>query len=145
MIRFLRFRFHAHVGKLSKVLIKRGNCYVLRRSLGGEYTVDKVSLCSFVAFQRIDVDRHVANLDPGTRDQAPKCGGNMGPWMPIEGLEHKHTLRENDGQNDDDEVATIACIKELAGRPGMFLMILYQIADDQVSVDKPLFAQRVFS
>src|SRR5258708_39966404 len=51
-IRLQLFGFHAHVAKLSKVLIKGRHWYVLSHRGGGDQTVDKVSLRSLIAVQR---------------------------------------------------------------------------------------------
>jgi hypothetical protein len=63
--------------------------------------------------------------------------------VPVKRLKHKNTLCQNDRQYHDDHVAPIAGIEQLAGCSCMFVVVLYQIADNQISVDKSLFAHRL--
>ena len=69
-IRLQLFGFHAHVAKLSKVLIKGRDWYVLSHGGGGDQTVDKVSLRSLIAAQSVQVDGYLTDLDARTGDQA---------------------------------------------------------------------------
>ncbi len=57
------FGFHAHVAKLSKVLVKGRDWYVLSHRGGGDQAVDKVNLRSLIAAQSVQVDRHLSDLD----------------------------------------------------------------------------------
>ena len=50
------FGFHAHVDKLSKVLIECGDWHVLGYGGCSDQTVDKVSLRSLIAVQSVQVD-----------------------------------------------------------------------------------------
>ncbi len=47
------FSFHAHVDKLSKVLIKRGDRHVLGHGGRSDQTVDKVALRSLIAVHSV--------------------------------------------------------------------------------------------
>ena len=142
-VRSRLFSFHAHIDKLSKVLVEGGDWHVLSDGSGGNQTVDKMSLRSLIAVQRVEVDRHFTDLDARTGDEPSKCGGNIATWMPVEGFEYKHALCQNDRQHHNYQVTTIAGIEQLASSSGMFLVVLYQIADNQVSVDESLLAHRV--
>jgi hypothetical protein len=62
--------------------------------------------------------------------------------MPTERFQDKHALRQDDRQHDDHYIAAIAGIEESTSRLGVFFMVLYQIVDDQVGVDKPSLAHR---
>ena len=137
------FRFHAHVSKLSKVLIKGGDWHVLGHGCGGDQTVDKVSLRSLIAFQPVEVDRDLTDLDARTGNQSSECGGNIGSWMPVKRLKHEYTLCQHDRQYHNDHLAPITGVEELPSRSGMSFMVLYQIANNEISVDKSLPAHRV--
>jgi hypothetical protein len=81
------------------------------------------------------VDRYLTDLDARTGDQASEGGGDSRAWVPVERLKHKHTLCQNDRQYYDYHVAPIASVKQLAGRSGVFVVVLHQIPDDQVRID----------
>src|SRR6516164_10488669 len=62
--------------------------------------------------------------------------------MPVESFQHEHALCQNHRQHDNYHVAAIAGIEEPTRRLGMLVMVLYQIANDRVGIDKPSFAHR---
>jgi hypothetical protein len=129
-IRLQLFGFQAHVAELSKVLIKSRDWYVLSHRGSSDQTVDKVSLRSLIATQRVQVDPRLIDLDARAGDQASECGGNSRTWVPVKRLKHKNTLRQNDRQHHDNQIAPIAGIEQLFGCSCMFVVVLYQIADD---------------
>ena len=135
--------FHAHVDELSKVQVKGGDWHVLCDRGGGDKAVDKVSLRSLITVQSVEMDCHLTDLDARAGDQAPERGGNVGARMPVKRFEHKHTLCQNDRQYHDDHVAPIAGIEQLASCSCMFVVVLDQIADNHISVDKSLLVHRV--
>jgi hypothetical protein len=63
--------------------------------------------------------------------------------MLIKRLEYKHALGQNNWQDHNHDVAAVTGIEQPTGGLGMLLMILYQIANDQISVDKPSLAHRM--
>src|SRR5580700_2419317 len=65
--------------------------------------------------------------------------------MPVKRFEHKHTLCQNNREHHDSHVTSIAGIEQLASCPGVFVMILYEIANNQIRVDKSLLPHRVSS
>src|SRR5512133_1402519 len=61
--------------------------------------------------------------------------------MPVKRLKHEYALPKDRGQQHNGHLAAIAGVEQFAGCFGMFLMILNQIADDEVGIDKlPLLA-----
>ena len=142
-IRSQLLSFDAYVDELSKVLVKGGDRHVLRDRGGCDQAVDKVSLRSLITVQSIEMDCHLTDLDARTGDQASERGGNVGARMPVKRFEHKHTLCQNNREHHDSHVTSIAGIEQFARYPGVFVMILYEIADNQIRVDKSLLAHRV--
>jgi hypothetical protein len=55
--------------------------------------------------------------------------------MLVKRLKHEHTLCQNDRQYHNFHIASIAGIKQLAGSSCMLLVVLYQIADNQIRID----------
>ena len=78
VIRLRLLSFHAHINKLSRVLIKGGDRHVLSYGGGGEETVDKLSIGPLIAIQGVERDPYLTDLDAGRRDQASQCGGDIG-------------------------------------------------------------------
>ena len=137
--------FHAHVDELSKVLVKGGDGHVLRDRGGCDKAVDKVSLRSLITVQSVEMDGHLTDLDARAGDQAPERGGNVGARMLVKRFEHKQTLCQNNGEHHDSNIAPITGIEQLASCSGVFVVILYEIADNQIRVDKSLLAHGVSS
>ena len=91
-IRLQLFGFHAHVAKLSKVLIKGRDCYVLSHCGGGDQTVDKVSLRFLIAAQSVQVDRHLTDLDARAADCKSDISADAQPQRRLRGFQRKTFL-----------------------------------------------------
>ena len=57
--------------------------------------------------------------------------------MLVERFKYEHTLRQNGWQHYNYHLATVAGFKQSASCFAMFLVVLYQIADDDIGIDKP--------
>lgn len=77
-IRLQLFGFHAHVAKLSKVLIKGRDWYVLSHRGGGEQTIDKT-----------DLDARVGNEAPNRKSDI--SAGAQPQWR-LRGFQRKTFL-----------------------------------------------------
>jgi hypothetical protein len=91
-IRLQLFSFHAHVTKLSKVLIKGRDWYVLNHCRGGDQTVDRVDLRSLIAVQSVQVDRHLTDLDARAADRKSDISADAQPQRRLRGFQRKTFL-----------------------------------------------------
>src|SRR5579862_315893 len=134
-----------HVAKFSKVLIKGRDWKILRHGGSRDQTIDKMGLRFLIAVQCVEVDCHFTDLDARTGDEARECSGDIGPSMTVKRLKYKHALGQNDWQHHNYQVASIASIKQRASCSGMLVMVLHQIANNQIRIDKSSLAHRLLS
>src|SRR5208283_1880275 len=135
--------FHANVCELLEVLIERGYRHVSGGRSRGDQAVHEMDLRFSITIQGVDVNRGSADFHTGAGDEPAEHRCDISTRALIEGFQHKHALGQNSRQHHNQHFAAIACVEQLSRSLGMLFMVLHQIADDQIGVDKPSFAHRV--
>src|SRR5580700_4520085 len=87
----------------------------------------------------------LADLNARTRDEGAERRSDISTCMLVKRIQYKHALGQNSGQHHNHDVAAVASIEEPCSGLGVFFMVLYQIANDQIGVNKPSLAHRMSS
>ena len=106
--------FYARVGEFSKVLIERRHRRVFGRSGRGQQAVHEMDLCLSIAFQRVEVNRHSADLDTRAGNEPAERRRDVSTWLLIERVQYKHTLGQNSWQKYNHHVAAVAGVEQLS-------------------------------
>src|SRR5262249_52332977 len=136
---------YADVGELPKVLIERGYRYLFRPGSRGDHTVHEMDLRFSIAIQCVQLDRRAVDFNTRAGNKSAERRCDIFTWMLIERLQHKYALGQNSWQYHNHHLPAVAGIKQLSRSLGVLFMVLYQIANDQIGVDKPSFAHRMLS
>src|SRR5208283_1966836 len=89
------------------------------------------------------MNRCIRDLHTRARNQPAQRRCDFYPVMLVERLQYKYALGQNDGQCHDRHVASVAGIEELPGNAGLLLVVLHQMANDEIGVDQPSLAHRM--
>src|ERR1700733_1647011 len=63
--------------------------------------------------------------------------------MLVKRIQYKHALSQNSRQHHDHHLAAVAGSKKSSSGLGVSFMVLYQMANDQIGIDKPPLAHRM--
>src|SRR5581483_1853634 len=126
--------FHPNVAEFAKVLIEGGYWQIFGYGSSCDQAVHKVDLCGLETSQGVQMSGELPNLDSRARYETRERRGDARARMLIEGLKHEYALGKYRGQYDNDSFPSVACFKQPASRLRMLLVVLNQIADDQVGI-----------
>src|SRR5271155_2492796 len=87
----------------------------------------------------------LADLNARTGDEGAERRSDFSTRMLVKGIQYKHALGENSRQHDNHHVAAVARVEESCSGLGVHFMVLYQMANDQIGVNKPSLAHRMSS
>src|SRR5215467_3685049 len=102
-----------------------------------------MDLRSSITIQGVEVNRRVADFNARAGNESAERRCDISTCMLVERVQHKHRLRQNSWQYHNDHIATVAAIEQLSRSLGVPFVVLHQIADDQIGIDKPSLAHRV--
>src|SRR5271156_1540273 len=87
----------------------------------------------------------LADLNARTGDEGAERRSDISPLMLVKGIQYKYALGQNSGQHHNHDLAAVAGIEESCSGLGGFFLVLCQMANDQIGVNKPSLAHRMSS
>src|ERR1700682_1695341 len=92
--------------------------------------------CLLIAMQCVKMNLHAADFHAGAGDESAKRRDNVSTRMLIERLQYEHALGQDGGQHYDGHFTPIAGVKQLSGGLSVLFVVLYQVPNDQIGIDK---------